>query len=301
MNARRPITAYAFTLMELLVAMGVLALIVALSTQLFDGARKVTEIGGKQMDADAQARAVFDRMALDFAQMVKRPDVDYFLKDSAHPQPGNDQIAFYSQVPGYPDSGSHSPVSLVGYRTGTDGRLQRLGCGLPWNGSSTSGQPMVFLPLTIADTWPSATNLDADDNYELAGPQVFRMEYYYVIKGSASNPSVLSGIPWDARPPASHASVDGLRDVAAIGVVIAVIDSKSRNLVSDDQLNKLAQQLSDFPETDANGDNSSQPGELEAEWQKAINASGLPPSVTSSIRIYRRWFSFASDTSPTNL
>ena len=279
--------------MELLVAMGVFALTIALVTQLFDSSRKVTEIGCKRMDADAQARAIFDRMALDFAQMIRRPDVDCFLKDSAHPQPGNDQIAFYSQVPGYPDSG-YSPVSLVGYRINTEGRLQRLGCGLPWNGAAASDQPMAFLPLKISDAWPCATNLDADENYELAGPQVFRIEYYYVIKGATSSVSILSSVPWDARPPASHASVDGLRDVAAIGVVIAVIDPKSRSLVSDDQLNKLAQQLGDFPETDSSGDNSSKPGELEAEWQKAINASGLSPSVTSSIRIYRRWFHLAS-------
>src|SRR5438034_8120452 len=30
--------------------------------------------------SDTQARAVFDRMALDFAQMLKRSDVDYYLK-----------------------------------------------------------------------------------------------------------------------------------------------------------------------------------------------------------------------------
>lgn len=289
MNAQRRLQS-AFTLMELLVAMGVLALIIALCIHLVDSGRKVTEIGGKHADADAQARALFDRMALDFAQMVRRLDVDCSLKDSGNPQPGNDQIAFYSQVPGYPDSGSYSPVSLVGYRVDATGRLQRLGCGLPWNGAATSDQPMMFLPLKIADTLPSATNLDMDDNYELAGPQVLRMEYYYVMKSAASNGSILSSIPWDSRAPASHTSVNGLQDVAAIGVVIAVIDPKSRRLVSDDQLKSLAQQLIDFPETDSDGNNASKPGGLEAEWQKSINASGLPASATSSIRVYRRWF-----------
>src|SRR6184192_3307777 len=109
-----------FTLAELLVTVGVLALLVFLAAQLLITAAAVTTLGHKQMDADAQARQLLDRMAIDFAQMIKRSDVDYYLKSSAAAplrhvlQPGNDQIAFYSAVPGYyPSSGAQSPVSLV--------------------------------------------------------------------------------------------------------------------------------------------------------------------------------------------
>jgi len=290
--------------MELLAAMGILALLIALISQLFGNALKITDTAGKHMDADSQARTVFDRMALDFSQMVQRADVDCFLKDSANPQYGNDQLAFFSHVTGYPSPNSDmlSPFSLVGYRINTDGKLQRLGYGLLWNGVSTDqnpqNMPMVFQPLKISDTWPSAAAMDADDNYELAGPQVFRMEYYYVIKGTTCNASILSSIPWDNRTPTSHASPDGLRDVAAIGVVIAVIDSKSQGLASSAQLKSLADQLCDFPQTDGAGNNASKPGELEVEWQKAINRSGLPPAVVSSIRVYRRWFSLTAGYSP---
>src|SRR5215467_8529709 len=97
----------AFTLVELLVSVGVLVLLVLLATQLLNSAATITTLGHKQMDADSQARQLFDRMAIDFAQMLKRSDVDYYLKSSATApsrrvlQPGNDQIAFYSTVPGY--------------------------------------------------------------------------------------------------------------------------------------------------------------------------------------------------------
>src|SRR5437016_14244519 len=99
-----------FTLAELLVSVGVLVLLVLLATQLLNSAATITILGHKQMDADSQARQLLDRMAIDFAQMVKRSDVDYYLKSSATPppagvrnllQPGNDTIAFYSTVPGY--------------------------------------------------------------------------------------------------------------------------------------------------------------------------------------------------------
>ena len=52
------------------------------------------------MDADSQARQLLDRMAIDFDQMLKRSDISYYVKTGST-QPGNDQIAFFSAVPGY--------------------------------------------------------------------------------------------------------------------------------------------------------------------------------------------------------
>src|SRR5205823_3067601 len=140
-----------FTLAELLVTTGVLVLLVFLASQLFNSAATITTLGHKQMDADSQARQVLDRMAIDFAQMVKRSDVDYYVKSNpvgvagvrTVQQPGNDQIAFYSAVPGYyPTSNYQSPVSLVAYRVNSNStsssynKMERLGRGLLWNAAT---------------------------------------------------------------------------------------------------------------------------------------------------------------------
>src|SRR5947209_5424118 len=110
----------AFTLAELVVTMGVLVLLVLLFTQLFNSAATVTILGYKKMDADSEARQVLDRMTFDFAQMVKRSDVDYFLKASGTasdcgacgPQTGgNDQAAFFSTVPGYYPTPTATPTA----------------------------------------------------------------------------------------------------------------------------------------------------------------------------------------------
>jgi len=290
----------AFTLVELIVSMAVLVVIIIMISQLLNSAQRITGNQGRQMDADAQAGAVFDRMSIDFAQMVKRPDVDYFLKEPANPQTGNDQLAFYSQVPGYyPASfaGSRNPVSLIAYRVGpvgTDGRrLQRYGCGLAWSASSPQIKAVVFssaslsaAPNTISENWPAATGMGADNDYELAGPQVFRMEYRYLLKGRVLDdgtvlPSLASAVPWDIR--VDHDAVHGLRDVAAIAVTIAVIDPKSRHLVSDQELAALVTEMDDFSDSMA-------PGDLEAQWQSAIDGSGLHRAAASAIRIYRRYF-----------
>ncbi|PYL50667.1 MAG: hypothetical protein DMF33_12220, partial [Verrucomicrobia bacterium] len=117
-RAKRP---NGFTLAELLVSMGVLVMLTLLATQLLNSAAKIITLGHKQMDADSQARELFDRMAIDFAQMVRRSDVDYYLKSSTTAndctlctrQRGNDQIAFYSTVPGWSaiTGAQQSPVS----------------------------------------------------------------------------------------------------------------------------------------------------------------------------------------------
>ena len=91
-----------FTLAELVVSIGVLAVLVLLFTLLLNSAASITTLGHKQMDADSQARQLLDRMAIDFAQMIKRSDMSFYFKGGAGgTQTGNDQIAFYSATSGY--------------------------------------------------------------------------------------------------------------------------------------------------------------------------------------------------------
>ena len=276
-----------FTLAELVVTIGVLVVLVLLATQLLKSAATVTTLGHKQMDADSQARQLLDRMALDFAQLVKRNDLDFFAKGTAAPNSvggpmtGNDQLAFYSAVPGYyPSSGSQSPVSLVAYRENAQNKLERLGVGLVWNGVSVNDTPVVFMPLTISATWPSATNLAAaptpEPRAEVIGSQVFRFEYYYLLtNGSLSN-----------APPVDGNSHADLSQIAAIIVDIAVIDPKSKVLLTDSQMTSLATLLDDSP---ANID-AQQPGYLRALWQSRLDANTtLPRAAISGIRLYERF------------
>jgi hypothetical protein len=101
-----------------------------------------------------------------------------------------------------------------------------------------------------------------------------------------------------------------MRDVAAIIVVIAVVDPKSKVLVSDCQLAQLnggplptgcappAQYrvLIDWGQTGAGypsqTDWQTTPGLLAAQWRSALDANtvGLPAQVISGIRVYERCF-----------
>src|SRR5919108_2973836 len=87
----QPRGAAGFTLGELLVSVGVLVLLVFLATQLINSATTVAILGHKRMDADSEARQVLDRMTIDFAQMVKRTDMDYYVKLANQQRQKNDQ------------------------------------------------------------------------------------------------------------------------------------------------------------------------------------------------------------------
>ena len=85
-----------FTLTELLVSMSVLLLIVFVGAQMMTSTTAITRTAHRYMDTDTQARVVFDRMALDFAQMLKRTDVDYYVKQQTN---YNGHGLFTSRIP----------------------------------------------------------------------------------------------------------------------------------------------------------------------------------------------------------
>jgi hypothetical protein len=280
-----------FTLAEHLVTVGVLVVLMLVFTQLFNSAATVTTLGHKQMDADSGARELLDRMAIDVMNMVKRSDVYYHLKASATAtdcpagecgtQAGNDEMAFYSNVPGYYPLGStgsqQGPVSLVGYRinssaTTLGNKMERLGAGLIWNGVSTGNvpnKPVLFL--TALDPWSTA-KYASNSTLDIVGPSVFRFEYYYLLKNGN-----VSSTPWY-----TGSTVSGMQDVAAIVADIAVIDPKSRGLLTNAQITTLAGTLSNY--------GGQAPGGLLSNWRTVIDTNvSLPRVALSSLRLYERY------------
>jgi hypothetical protein len=225
-----------------------------------------------------------------------------------------------------------------------------MGKGLLWNGSTPSSgtaPPVVFMPIPIASAiptpelpaalatptaspspaWPEiATPTPAPwSDSEVIGPQVFRFEYYYLLKGqtdpvntATTYPAILSDTPWDTRicscpaapatptptptPPSlcCHVAPEGMQDVAAVVVVIAVIDPQSKVLLSDTtsppQIAQVASQLIDWGNTTCTGCPTqtqwqTTPGLLRTQWQNALNGiTTLPRPAISGIRVYERYF-----------
>jgi Prokaryotic N-terminal methylation motif len=295
----------AFTLLELLVSIGLLVVLVLLVSRVFTMAMNTVRQGQMRIDADAQVRPLFDRMAIDFAQMLKRSDVDFYGKGTSAggAMTGasllniNDKIGFYSSVPGDYSSGSASPISVIAYKVNSSTaagnkdvytRLQRMARGLLMNGDSSDVKdgPLIFGPApTISQVWTTvASNAQTDSRYEVACAQVFRFEYYYLLTNGS-----FSATPWTGA--AGHTSINGLQDVAAIIVAVAAIDQTSRILLSSDnsQVATIATKLPDY-----SAGTMAAPGQLIAQWQNKLSTDAtikaMPRPAINGIRLYERAF-----------
>jgi len=238
------------------------------------------------MDTDTQARTVLDRIAVDLARMLKRTDVDYYVKGPTNytghgnghayghrvqtGQQGSDQIAFFGQVPGYYPSGAQSPVSLVAYRINSSPslptylQLERMGKGLLWNGVSYSTNlnnantvyPIVFLPQTISGIansgkmWSDVVNNPSNATSEDSSYEAIGPGVFRFEYYYLLKTGLLTDTPWntDATAGPVHTSLAGigLGDVQAIAVAIAVIDPASRALIPPSSLFDLASDMIDF-------------------------------------------------------
>jgi len=156
-------------------------------------------------------------------------------------------------------------------------RLERLGEALVWNGATSDtrsdGRPASVIFWAPLNPWANLTN----NPFDIIGRDVFRFEYYYLLKNGD-----LSSTPWYAT-----SSVRGLQDVSAIIVDVAVIDSKSRVLLSNSDIAGLAEDLSDYS-GQATG------GSL-AGWRATLDGNmTLPRPALSSVRLYERSFYLSS-------
>ncbi|WP_166443053.1 PulJ/GspJ family protein [Phragmitibacter flavus] len=302
MNHHRPASTHrrAFTLIELLIVMAILGMLVLLMSQLLNDTLSVTGRGNQRIDADSEARLVLDRIGIDIARMVKRPDIDYYLQKTS----GDDQLAFFSESTGYYPDGIESETpkgtaSLIGYRIENQ-KLERLSKALIWNGVNTStpgatgisaqNKPMIYgIGATPGEVLLNSYTINggggssitttgsaSDPDYQVIGENVFRLEFCYLMKNGT-----LSDTPWLAP----NTTINGLRDVAAIIVAIAVLDPASRSTLNASQLTAASAKLPNVAGTTL----SSPPLPL---WQTQIdnNDLDLPRSAASQVRIYQRTY-----------
>ena len=324
--------ASAFTLVEMLTAMTILTLLLFLVAQMVNSTAALTAGSNRHLAADSQARLAFDRMAIDLSQIVKRQDVDYFFQNNGSGTPGmNDQMAFYSETTGYYPSGVTGPlpksnVSLVGYCI-VNNQLVRLNKALVWNGvtSRTSGatgltltppamtyltwQTPSYLSQTLPYVWPAAfgssgtpdMTRSTDPDYQVVGEQIFRMELSYLVRNQ-TYPAQLSARPFipttvaALTPPLPY---NGMNDVVAVVVTLAILDETSRLIVQPADLTAAAAKLQDpsYPSTPTlTPPVVSTPAAL---WQVHVDNGdlagtagngGLPRSAAAQVRVYERYF-----------
>jgi type II secretory pathway pseudopilin PulG len=278
-----------FTLVELLVAEAIFLILLVVVVQLIFGLIQTSATQKKRMDSLDDARQALDRLSLDWAARVRRQDVGgLFTKNT-----GNDQIAFPAQVQSYGNPTRHlawvtygvSPVSQVvaGSQSSLTSALVRGTQGYDYTETTF---PLFLLPATTnTSTSPNtsaAPSSLANLTTEPLANTVFRFEYCFLVQvPSGSAP----GTSYSVNP-----SID-LTSTNLVGVVVAVaaLDPESRQIVTQAQLNALANALPDTT-TATNQD----PQSL---WVSTINsgafatqasAAGVPLPAINAVRIFQR-------------
>lgn len=288
----------AFTLIEMLVSVSVLALLVVFVSQLTTTATQSITTASKRTDADRAARLVLDRISTDITRMVKRSDIDYsFIK-----HPGNDALAFVAETAGFYDLAPAPPSysrrratsALIAYQAAAASSalstidLRRLARGLVWadeTEDTAAYSTLPFLPVKIVGTPGMYSNLlklydPENPEFKVISDQVFRFEYSFLLKNGK-----VSVDPWIPDAPYSHSSTT-IGDVSAIIITVASLDSVSRVVAGD--MMKLSFAL---PDAVSGSDTASR-------WNDVINKKDAarpfpPPSssqlAASAVRVYQRY------------
>jgi len=276
-----------FSLIELLVAMVILCLIVALSAQTVSFVQQTASMAIRSSDCDIEARQIFRRLQTDIDNLVCRKDVFFtlpagsslFLSSPASPQTGaNDSfLNFYAVVPGY--EGDRGIAQVAWRMNETPKQKMQLERGVAGIYYSGDAKRLELLPQSAT---PELTPVDAAD-YQVIGTGVFRFEVGYVYEVTSES----GAKQW--RVSGNLPAGMSLQDAKALFIRMALLDSKALQLLTQTQTVAIA---SKFSPLEAGGEPLDV---LARSWKKVIEDGSLseddiPASLTMGIHVYERIF-----------
>ncbi len=327
-RACRPGSKAAFTLVEILVAITILAILTLVMAAIFGNTSTLVSQSNTTMGALDAGEAVLGQIGLDISRMVLRDDVDYdFTK-----QAGNDRLSFYARTSGFDTSGTFTasfdstsnslprPLSVVSYVMGVNpnpttpastspqlnyGALQ---IGWPTAGAtaftlsalastSTLGVPATGVPTQyLYNTSPSSSgpsDLPLPTSYTTLASEVIRFEYCFVLKTdpvASDNPPKL--ITWIV-PPTVSGTPPPIENIAGIIVAIVVVDPRSRVLFPTGADVTLAAKFPDAQNSATNPPSQ----DILAIWAPLLTPATLtsvniPTRAIEGIHVYQRYFPF---------
>ena len=261
-----------FTLIELMVAMAVFAMMAVLLVVMVDGTTRVTGQSHRRISGDAGARQTLDRISADVARAIMRDDLPFRVDKTV----GNDGISFLANVDGYTEGRGMSVISY----NGSNGTLQRGVDATSWTDGS---EAMDFTSVTNAAANAGYLERPGMD-YEIIAQDVFRLEIAFLMGDGTIKANI--GSPTNATPGvASLASSSGTpasNTIKAIIIGIASIDERSREALGTAGVTALQ---GAFPDAGVNQD-------LIATWEGYSSNSSYAtntPAVRQSVRVYQRY------------
>lgn len=186
-----------FTLLELLTAMAVLALMVVVLAQLSGITSQSVSEGLRRVDNYSKARAALDLIAQDVSNGLFRGDLAAFRDAGGSPAP----VFFTRRV----SIGGDRALSLVSYEWDTANlRLRRGSRAIPWSGS-----PGVSFGQT--NSLPAAATL-APQDFQSIADGIVRLEFFFLDRSG--------------NPQSQYDS-----NTATVGVALATLDAQAMELL----------------------------------------------------------------------
>lgn len=272
MNSRKKQQRAGFSLLELLAAMVVMAMLLVLFGSLVGQVTTTWQSGKESADNYAKARLTLDLLERDLRSALLAKGLPGMLDSTGEPA-----LTFYSSQPG-PTSGgalSDRPLSLISYRT-EDHPASPLECGLQRGsvGISTS-DPTPFSGLTAP--FPAATPVLPDSSYQLICPGVLRMDYRFIsADGTTVSKSFATGPGEAAR--SRHFSV-----------CLLICDEATLRRM-DEAGSGFALLVQQFDSNSDTPDAQLPAGNWRTAAAQESTFSGLAGDVSKALRIYERTF-----------
>jgi len=254
-----------FTLIELLVATAIIALMLAIFSQLVGGITKIYQFSQARTENNNLGRAILDSMATDLKQAIIRPDLEFIAeKNTAAVR----SIKFYCQRPGTFRAGapgsnmtaarSASIVEYVFYRDGNDkGYIARRDRPVSW----TTSQTVIPIGNTTA-----ISDLDSVTEETRIYEGMVGFDYCYLRSDGSVDSSLTSGtLP-----------------IVALRVAVAVVEKSGLQLL------KARNQLGDMVNV-FSGNGTIQNAGIKT-WTDCLNQQGarFPNRVVQGVSFYER-------------
>lgn len=293
----------AFSLVEVLVVVTILAILGALIAQIIKATTDTTRISNRSVDAASQARMAYDRLGLDLVALIKRRDTDFLatnLPSVTYP----DSLKFLSGVTSAGlTSSNNRGLSLVAYKIGMHNDnprpcLLRAGKAVGWSQAGLAGYRSNGLPVLFTDAaFPLGV---APADYDILVPGIIRMVLGFQLYPDDSEVTLqgeTSPLAQPARgqivyaPPvktlvssdgATSVEVVDLERISSLVIGLVALDAESLKLLDKTQTESLA---SAFAVPSA--------GTPMALWNPLTEnvgalPSSLPLRVRQSVRVFQR-------------
>lgn len=240
----------AFTLVELLVAMTVLALIMVLFLQILGAVSDMWVNGQRRVENFTKARAMLDLFARDVQGGVFRSDLAAFPDSS---------IAFYTKRPGVPaGAGKLREVSLVQYSLSTNNILQRGDYAIRWSDPASS--------IPFGNTTNFSGNLPTPRD-TAPGVMGFSVMFLYADGTRSTNYTASASNP-----------------LRALGFALAVVDNQTLRKMSADKIQTLRAGF-----VGATSSGGSAKAAWEEYLKSSLDWSDYPKSLGQGLKIFERY------------